>query len=96
MMKKKTELFTFSHNSVGFKTAGGTPPQPSTRDKSFPVPIGRMHTSGMGLMFLREISLRSQPIVPSPPATKMRHGTDRILLIRLSASVGPDELNSNI
>lgn len=74
MMKKK--MHTFSHNSDGFKTAGGTPPQPSTRDKSFPVPIGKMDTSGIGFMFLREISFRSHPMVPSPPATNMRHGTD--------------------
>lgn len=55
-----------------------------------------MHTSGIGLMFFLEISLSIHPMVPSPPATKMRHGADRILLIKLSASFGPDELNSNI
>lgn len=48
MNKKKIAMLTFSHNSIGSKTGGGTPPQPSTRDKSLPVPIGKMHTSGIG------------------------------------------------
>lgn len=89
-------LFTLSHNSLGFNRAGGTAPHPRTRDKSFPVPTGSMHTSGIGLIFLRAISLRIQPIVPSPPATNMRHDVVRILVIRFNASFGPDELNSNI
>lgn len=55
-----------------------------------------MQTSGIGVMFRREISFNIQPMVPSPPATKIRQEDDRILLIKLSASFGPDELSSNI
>lgn len=87
---------TFSQNSDGLSTGGGTPPQPKMRDKSFPVPIGRIQTSGMGWIFLREISFKIQPMVPSPPPTRTRHGVDLIWVIKLSASFGPDALNSNI
>lgn len=87
---------TLSHISLGCKTAGGTAPQPSTRDKSLPVPIGRMQTSGKGLICRLKISVKIHPTVPSPPATKIRHWIVSIFLIRFSASSGPAELSSNI
>lgn len=87
---------TLSHISLGCKTAGGTAPQPSTRDRSLPVPIGRMQTSGKGLICRLKISVKIHPTVPSPPATKIRHWILSIFLIRLSASSGPAELSSNI
>lgn len=94
--RKRIQNRTFSHNSIAFNSVGGTPPQFKMRDKSFPVPIGIIATSGNGLMFFRTSSFRIQPTVPSPPATSIRHCTDRILLIKRMASSGPDLLSSKI
>lgn len=90
------QVQTLSQSSLGCKTAGGTAPHPRTRDKSLPVPIGKMQTSGKGLSWRLKISVKIHPTVPSPPATKIRHWIVPILLMRLRASSGPDELNSNI
>ena len=45
-------------------------PHPRTRDKSFPVPSGRILRAGFWSSFIFSIVLRTHPIVPSPPATK--------------------------
>lgn len=96
IVKLFTDVQTFSQISFGCKTAGGTAPQPSIRDRSLPVPIGRIQTSGSGFSWCLNISVKIHPTVPSPPATKIRHWIEVILFIRFSASSGPDELNSNI
>lgn len=39
---------TFSMISIGFKEVGGSEPHPRTLDRSLPVPMGKIQTSGIG------------------------------------------------
>lgn len=93
-LKKQTNWLTCCKISVGFSSAGGSDPQLSTRDRSFPVPIGRIQTSGIGWMFISKAVFRIHPIVPSPPATRIWHCRGLILATSRRASLGPFDPNS--
>lgn len=60
-----------------------TPPQPSVRARSLPVPSGRTATGGGGDMPSASIVDRIQPTVPSPP----QHSTRRFGTFRYSSSL---------
>ena len=49
-----------------------TDPQPSTLDRSLPVPRGSTATGGKGLMDSSSMIESTQPTVPSPPQARIR------------------------
>lgn len=55
-----------------------TPPHPSARARSFPVPSGRTPTAGGGTKLIWSSIERTHPTVPSPPhASTLKLGTFR-------------------
>ena len=61
-----------------------TDPQPSTLERSFPVPSGRMATGGNGLIASSSMIDSTQPTVPSPPHARMRRSLKSPNILRLS------------
>ena len=78
-----TVLYSYISRKRKRKAPERTPPQPSVRARSLPVPSGRTATGGGGDMPSASIIERIQPTVPSPP----QHSTRRFGTFRYSSSL---------